>query len=266
LKTPRASGGQGLADGMPELVDAQNRVAELQKSLDRARARQNRLSAETADLRQFVQNQERLVVGGGPQTEFVGVIPPAPKNLTPQHVVDQCREQIARLRAELGRVEVAPLPVYVALQRARDQIAELAKPGEPRVDKLLSRDPRFAAIEFAQANQRFDLYGDARPASEGDVLRRLMGYAAGDTSDAVAFVAWLFEPQLQDRFSDLIKKSANQKNALSIEDQQRRLAELQTEIILVERREVQAIELAAETGTRINYRIDTSPKAVLHLA
>jgi hypothetical protein len=173
---------------------------------------------------------------------------------------------LTTLRAELGRVEIAPLPVDVALERARDQISELAMRGKPRVEKLLGRDPRFAAIEFAQSNVRLDLFGDARPASEGNVLRRLMGFAGGDAPDALALVAFLLHDQLQASIAELVKQAADQKAALSAEQQQRRLAELQGETLLIERQENQAIELAQEQGTTISYRIDTNPKAVLHLA
>jgi hypothetical protein len=266
MKTPRASGGHGLGDDVPEVVAAQGRVTELQASLDRARARQNRLSAETTDLRRLVQNLERHLIGGGPQHEFAGTIPPAPRNETARQTVDRCRQQLTTLRDEIGKVENAPLPVATALERARDQISELAMRGKPRVEKLLGRDPRFAAIEFAQANQRLDLFGDARPASEGDALRRLMGFAAGDVPDAVALVAFLLHDQLQASIAELVKQAADQKAALSAEQQQRRLAELQAEILLIERQEVRAIELAQGQGTTINYRIDTNPKAVLHLA
>ena len=99
-----------------------------------------------------------------------------------------------------------------------------------------------------------------------DQLRRLIGFAGGDVTQAHALVVWLFEDRLQERVADLIKESADQKKALSAEQQNQRRADLGAELLLVERQEVAAIEHGESQSIAIDIRVDTDPRAVLHLS
>jgi hypothetical protein len=75
-----------------------------------------------------------------------------------------------------------------------------------------------------------------------DQLRRLISYAAGDVTQAHALLAWLFEDRLQEGVADLIKQSADEKKALSAEQQRQRRADLAAELLLIERRDIAAFE------------------------
>ena len=70
-------------------------------------------------------------------------------------------------------------------------------------------------MQWPVTNVRLDLFGDARPNGEGDVIRRLMGFAGGDKARRCGADRVSFDGQSEARVVDMIKKQANEKDALN---------------------------------------------------
>jgi hypothetical protein len=266
LLAPYARGGYQQNDNSPEVVRDRAHLDAARDRKDRAVKHIDKLTGTWQPLAQLVERLDRFILGGGVKVAFDGQLPAPPRDETPALTVQRLRDKITRLRRDLVKVEAAQVPVEIALQRAREEISALAKAGQPRVGALFGRD-MFAKIEWPQKNLSLKLHGDAVGVDEKDHrLRRLLGMAAGDVTDTLALMCWRFEREMQGGIAELVKQSANERDALSAEQQTKRRSELESEILICEHCECQAIERAEAAGAPIPIRPDTNPKAVLHLA
>jgi hypothetical protein len=270
LTAPFSREGHQMDPNSPTVQRAQAQLDAARERHRRAVAHIAKLDKQWAPLHNLVERLDRAVIGGGIKTAFVGTVPElidptTRKPMAATATVNHCRSKIERLRGELANVEKAPLPVAEALARARAQIAKLAASGAPTVSAAFERDDRFPGVQWAHDNVRLSLFGDAARLDAADQLRRLLGFAGGDLPNTIATLCWLFQDQMQERVADLIKESADQKKALSVQEQHKRRADLGAELLMVERQEVAAIERGEAQGIAIDIRPDANAAAVLHL-
>jgi hypothetical protein len=266
LLAPYARGGYQQGEKTPEVVRDRARLDAARDRKDRAVKHIDKLTSTWQPLAQLVERLDRFILGGSVKVAFDAQLPAPPRDETPAATVQRLRAKIGKLRTELGRVEAAQVPVEIALQRAREEIAALAAAGRPQVGALFGRNPMFAKIEWGQKNISLKLHGDAVGVDEKDHrLRRLLGMAAGDTVDTLALLAWRFEREMQDGIAELIKQSGNERDALSAEQQTKRRSELESEILICERQKCEAIERAEAAGAPILIRADIDPRALLRL-
>jgi hypothetical protein len=176
------------------------------------------------------------------------------------------RASITDLKRDIAKVELAPVPVQQAIDRAKEQIGKRAVSGRPSVSSVFGRDVRFLDLGWPVANCKLDLFGHSVPAGEGDVIRRLQGFAGADQFDSLALLCWLFRDQIEARVIDEIKKHANEKDALGAQQLVARRAELSAQLLMAERCEIAAIEKAEAEGATIPLRLDTDIRALLWLA
>jgi hypothetical protein len=263
LLAPYARDGHQQSEDSPEVQRARSRLDAARERRDRAAAHINTLTARWTPLHSLVERLNRFVIGGGPKQPFVGRLPAPPNGETPAATVQRLRDKIGKLRSDLAAVEVAPLPVDVVLQRAREQIDALALRGRPQVEQLFQRDGRFIEL-WPQHNMRLDLFGDAGLVD--GAIRKLVGFSGGDAPDTLGVVCWLLNSQMHSAVDALIKQSADEKKALSVEQQHQRRADLASELLLIERQEIAAIEHGESQGVTIDIRVESDPRAVLHLS
>jgi hypothetical protein len=264
LLAPFAREGFQQNKNSPEVVRVRGQLTAAQERRARASDHVAKLSAQWQPLKNLVDRLDAFVIGGGIKQPFVGRVSPPPNGETPTASVKRLRATIAKLRADLAAVEKAPVPLAIAVQRAREQVAALAREGRPQVEPLFQRDDRFAKLAWPSSNERMTVFGDVGLIDGAP--RRVVGFAAGDLPQSNAMIAWLFEDRLQERVADLIKQSANEKAALTVEAQRQRRADLAAELLLIERQEIAAIERGEAEGGMIGIRVDTDPRAVLHLS
>ena len=265
LTNPFARGGHQRPVSDAEVQRVQAKLDGTKDRRARANAHLDTLGRAHAPLSTVLEKSDRFIIGRV-HTEFTGSLPaPAPRE-TAAAAVTRMRGTIDNLKRDRDKAARAPVPMQLAIDRAKEQISKFAASGMPDVGPLFGRDIRFIDLAWPVANVRLDLFGDARPAAEGDVLRRLMGFAGGDQPNAVALIAWLFHEQIEARVIDEIKKHANEKDALSATQLAARRAELAAELLLAERCEVAAIERAEADGATIPLRPDCDIRALLWLA
>lgn len=91
-------------------------------------------------------------------------------------------------------------------------------------------------------------------------------YVQLKSPDAFALLAWLQKDELIRRIDAAIDAEADDATAISEEDKKQRIAQIKSEILVIEREECADIEAAASVGQVIAFRDDTSPEAVLGIA
>ena len=82
----------------------------------------------------------------------------------------------------------------------------------------------------------------------------------------LALVAYLFKEQIVAKLDEEIVNEADDDDALSHEERERRAAEVQSDLLSVERAECQAVFLAWSQNLPCEFRPDTDPVALLNLA
>ena len=217
-----------------------------------------------APLSTVLEKSDRFIIGRV-HTEFTGSLPaPAPRE-TAAATVTRMRGTIDNLKRDLDKAARAPVPMQLAIDRVKEQISKLAASGKPDVGPLFGRDIRFLDLGWPVTNRKLDLFGHSVPAGEGDVIRRLQGFAGGDQSDSLALLCWLFRDQIEAKIIDDIKKHANEAEALSAQQLVTRRAELSAELLMAERCEIAALEKAEADGATIPLRPDCDVRALLWL-
>jgi hypothetical protein len=262
LLAPFSREGFQQPENSQEVTRARGQLVGAQERRDRAVAHIAKLNAQWTPLHNLVERLNAFVHGGGIKQPFTGRVAPPASGESASASVAKARDKITKLRADIAACESAPLPVGEARARGHAQVAALARQGQPRIGALFQRD-KFASIEWPSGNERLQMFGDVGQID--GAVRRVVGFAAGDVEKGVALMAWLFEDALQARVADLIKQSADEKNALTAEQQRQRREALTAELLLVERAECVAIEASEEAGTPIAYRTDCSAAAVLRV-
>lgn len=235
LTNPFSRGGHQRPVTDAEVRSVQAKLDGTRDRKARAKAHLDTLDRAHGPLSTVLENSDRLLKGGGVKEAFEGTLPAPRRDETPAATVTRLRSEIDNLKRDLAKIAKAPVPVAQALDRAREQISKLAASGRPDVNPVFGRDIRYLDVQWPVTNVRLDLFGDARPNGEGDVIRRLMGFAGGERPDALALIAFLFEDTLQARVADLIKQQADEKNALNAQQLAQRRTELAAQLLLAER-------------------------------
>jgi hypothetical protein len=157
------------------------------------------------------------------------------------------RQKLRDLEAERQVIDTAPLPSSMARELVRKEIDRLAELGRPDVMRTteIGMPPRFAVSKIMDA-----------AGSPG-----LQQYF-----DGVSTLCWLFRDQVVEAMDRELAEIADDANALSPSDRQRRLAELELAELSVERLIEATIEAAEAQGIEIKRADNASPIAVLNLS
>ena len=155
------------------------------------------------------------------------------------------------LRADLHRIASAPFPSSDCKQRMREQIEALTMQGAPSVSSLIELDGK---IEFQTQSLTSTVY-NAQPGA----------VAFAEVSDAVALVAWLHKDALIAALDREIASEADDKAALSHEARQKAEAEVQGDLLAIERDECALVWQARSENLPAEHRADVSVVALLSI-
>jgi Putative transposase len=147
-----------------------------------------------------------------------------------------CAGNIARareLRADLHRVQSAPYPSSHAKARMREEIEQLARRGAVDVSALVEHD--------------------------GDSAQAL---AFGEVVDTVGLFAWLCKDALIAKLDREIEAETDDKASLSPEARQKAAAEVEADLLYIERQTVELVWVAQSQNLPAEHS-DLSPQSVL---
>jgi hypothetical protein len=239
-----------LADH-PRFVEATERARWTEEALKRARQSYETRSVRVQALASLVTNLEAWLRDLPPGSTVIEhhVEPAKPrKGETVFDAVERLRRRLEDLRADLVQVERAPITSAAAKARARGEIEALAQRGVPDT---------FALIENAAPL--------VWPTAKAEVVSwkdgRLDPFVPTVTAvDSRAVLCWLFKDEMARKVEAEIELRSDDANALTDEQRALRKAELEADILDVQREEESLIMTA---GGDIPRRPDSAPPAIL---
>jgi hypothetical protein len=164
--------------------------------------------------------------------------------------IERHRRRVRELRADLHRIESAPFPSSHAKQRMRAQIEALAMQGAPSVASLIELDGK---IEFQTQ----------RLTSEVHAERRSLAFT--EAADAVALTCWLHKSAMISALDALLDAEKDDAAALTHEAREKAEAEVQGDLLAVERDECALVWLAQSQNLPCEHRPDVSVAALLSI-
>ncbi|MET4518122.1 hypothetical protein [Bradyrhizobium sp. I1.7.5] len=165
--------------------------------------------------------------------------------------IERFRRRVRELRADLHRIASAPFPSSYAKAQMRAQVEALARRGAPSVSRLVELD---GPVDFQTQTLTSEVHAERR------------SLAFTETADALALVAWLHRDALIAALDREISTEADDKAALTHEARQKAEAEVQGDLLAVERDECALVWTAQAQGLPIEHRGgDISPLALLGL-
>ena len=254
LLAHRSDGGFGLSESDPRVVAAQQHLdkmtAEAQrlKELDEARNPAWRTSSNT------LVGIEQWLRGGVPAGNVLhddddAEPPKLVKGESVTDAVERLRRRVRELKADLHRIRSSPFPSSYAKTRMRAQIDALAMQGAPNVSDLVEHDRQ---IIFPTQQLRSQVYNTEIPS-----------IAFADAHDTVPLIAWLFKPAMIAALEREIDTEADDKSALTHEARQQQEAEVQGDLLAVERDESWMVWQAMSERLPVDHRSDCAPQAIL---
>jgi len=218
-------------------------IAPLQQAYDKRAAEWQEISGLVSAIEKFCRAlpaETKLLRYSGPE-------PKLGKNEDFAGAIERCRRRLRELHADKSKFSTAPILSVRAKEIIRTEIERHAELGRPDLAPVLDhgepiRWPTAALNHLGR--QRLDA---------------AVGQA--DTFDGLAVLIWLFKPQLIDALEKEIDAIADDAAALSEADRDRLMAEVERDLLAVQRDEEFFIRQAANVARRR----DAHPLAVLQL-
>jgi len=256
LTDPAHSGGFALAETDARVTAQRRTVDKLTDDAKRLSERSELRAKAWREAGAALQNAESWLREGKPHgvvlEDFEG---PEPKLLRGESglldAIENRRRRVRELRADLHRIESAPYPSTYCKQQARAQIERLAQRGEVSVGLLVEHDRE---IIWPTVRLQSTVYG-----APGAVA-----FAEG-VPDTLALLAFLLKPTLIAALDRLIDQEADDKSALDGPERERRTAEVEADLLDIERQEASLCWSAMEKNLPCEFRGDINPVALLGL-
>ncbi len=239
----------------PEVVARERELALERERLRGAVARASARSAAWGSANQLLTAIEAFVrpVDGRVIIEAAPPEVKLRKGESAAEAVERVRRRLRELQADRHRVESAPIPSATAKVIARQTVDALAARAAPDVSGLIENEGviRWPGLAYMLDAPAFSP-GNEHQIHEGGLVR-----------DGLALVALLNRDALVAVLDREIDATADDANALSTAEREKREAQLLADIIAGEREEEAFIEMARAHGLDIARRHDANPQAVL---
>jgi hypothetical protein len=190
--------------------------------------------------------------GGTTLEDAEEVQPQLPKGESVIEGVERLRRRCRELKADLHRITSAPYPSGYCKARAKEQIEALAMQGAPIVSNVVEHD---GDLIWPMTSLRSEVLGGELPS-----------LAFAEIFNPVALACWLHRDLLIKRLDDEINAEADDAAALTHEARQRAGAEVQGDLLDIERQEAALVWQAQQQGLPVEHRGDCSPQAILGAA
>ena len=244
-----------LAADDSRVVTQQRLVNKLTDDFRRLQERDETKAAAFRAASQALANVETWLKSGVPGSTTLEAVetepPPLKKGEDVLDAVEARRRRVRELRADKHRVESAAYPSSHAKAKMRQQIEQLAMQGAPSVSRLVELD---GPVEFQMQRLRSDVIG---------AEQRALAFA--EVTDTLALFAWLHRDLLIKRLDEEISSESDDGAALSHTDRELRSAEIQGDMLDIERQEAALTWSAIEQGLPCEFRADCSPLAILQV-
>lgn len=238
---------------------ADEKLEEAKKALDGAKAavetfnaiREGKSEAWERARRTFDATSDFIRAAAADDQTFVALPVEADRRALakPAEALDKQRETIAQLKADLRRIEAAPVPSSFAKDKGRRQLAEMARLARPNVSELVEGN---GAISWRKDFVQIAGLGD-----------KVASASAFPIVNAVGLIALLLPDQLAAAVDAEIDAISDDANALAPDDRRREEARLAAEILQAERLEEALVAACEAAGIFVERRPDAAPMAIL---
>jgi hypothetical protein len=161
------------------------------------------------------------------------------------------RRRVRELRADAARIAAAPYPSSYCKQRMREMVEQLSQRAVD-VSMLVEHDDKIIWPTMRLQSTVFNAAPGAVAFAEG-------------VRDTLALLAFLLKPTLIAALDIEIDNESSDAEALSHEERQLRIAEVEGDLLAVERDESALVWRAMDERLPIEHRSDVSPVALLGL-
>ena len=238
-----------VAEQLSKLADAKTNIGRLDRLVEVRADRMGQLSRLLSSIDAYL--GEGLGAVAGAIKLYKGPAPSPRKRETPTEAVERCRRRLRELDADRHKVASAPWLSAEAKRRARAEIDALAERGQPSVMPLIeSRDE--------------SIYWAARQFTDVVIGGRVVS-AVGDPQ-ALPLLFWLNRDAIVEKIEAQIDEIADDQNALTNEQREEQIREIDRDRLAVQREEEFWVGAAIDGGANILRRADADARAVLQLA
>jgi hypothetical protein len=250
---PASLGGFNLHPSNGQVVAAQKNLDKLTDDLQRLQQLSEVRTAawqSTSAALQSVETYLRFAKPGNTVVEAVDVDVPKPAK-GEAGLLDQIetrRRRVRELKADLHRIASAPYPSAHARAKVRQEVEALAQIGQPALTNVIEHDGK---IVWPSKIVQSEVYTEQR------------ALAFTEQPDALALIAYLLKPQLIAALDREIDAEADDPASLSHTDREVRAAEVQADLVEVERVEAELVFEAWSKNLPVEHRSDVSPLALL---
>ncbi len=247
--------GFGLGDSDPRVIEAQRQLDKLTAELARLNERNERRTTAWRAAGHVLQAVEAWLRDGRPPgTTLVDHEVEMPKPTKAENgLLDQIenrRRRVRELRADERRISSACFPSAHCRARMRAMVEALAMQGAPDVANLIEHDRE---IIWPTQRVQSQVFNTETPAA--------VGFAT--VPDALALMAWLHRDALIAALDREIATESDDAASLSHAEREKRLSEVQQDLLFAEYEEAALTWTALEQGLPAQHRADCSPLAIL---
>jgi hypothetical protein len=184
--------------------------------------------------------------------DYDGPEPQLLKNESLTDAILRLQRRGRELKADMNRITSAPYPSSYAKQQMRAQIEALAMQGAPDVADVIEHDRK---VVWPTQRVQSSVLNTGTPA-----------IAFAEMPDTLALVAWLHRDALFAALDREIVTESDDDAALTPEARQQQEAEMQGDLLAVEREESALVWRAMDERLPVEHRNDCSPQATLQLS
>jgi hypothetical protein len=256
LLNPAAYANGAPAEDDPLVLAETAKVEKTNNEIRRLQALYETRSGRWNALGQLIASIEKWVTSApGNLVMHEGEAPTLRKNESLLTAIERIRSRTRELEADERAVRAAPMPSALVKEKITAEVEALARRGAPDVFGAIKH--RGEGVKWPSARADVVLY----PAPGTDPAKPVV-----TTPDTLALLAWLAKDELVAALTAEIDARADDGAALTHEQRADRLAEIDIDLLNVERDEEALVEMAHRAGTPVDRRPDASPLAVLGLA
>lgn len=252
----RPDGGMGQDETSPSVLDERRKLERATSERLRLQELSDIRSARSSACRRLeVDIADWVMRGGVPGGCVLEAVEDDPiqsilkKGERIVDAVDRCRHSLRELAADRHRIRSSPWPSSEAKLRARQMIEQMAEAGTPNFDSMIEHN---SPLSFPTRTLQSSLIGLDTPT---------MTFT--ETVDAVSVMCWLWRSEMLAKINKGIDEVADDKAALDGRQRAEAEAQINTDVLMVERSECSLIWHAEAQGEVIDFRPDTSALAVL---
>jgi hypothetical protein len=255
--TDPAPDGFNVAASDGRVRSQQKLVDTLTADVNRQQERQRERAAKWREAGAALQTAEEWLRHGKPHgVQLLDHDGPEPKLAKgengPLDAIENRRRRVRELRADLHRIESSPFPSSHCKARMREQVEILAQRGEVDVGMVVEHDGKIIWPTMRVQSTVFNAQPGAVAFAEG-------------VPDTLALLVFLLKPTLIAALDAAIDAESDDSAALTTEERQLRIAEIEGDLLAVERDESALTWLAMAERLPIEFRSDISPIALLGL-